>query len=78
MSDILIFGIIYGPPIIVAVLAMFFTLGYELGRRDKSRKIKALGEELRRVRWGITDSKVVIGYNIAVSIFNKYLGGKET
>ena len=33
-----------------------------------------LGEELRRVREGITDEKVLIGYNMAIAICNKYLG----
>ena len=33
-----------------------------------------LGEELRKVREGITDEKVLIGYNMAIAICNKYLG----
>lgn len=37
-------------------------------------KIKALGEELRTFRKSITDEKVLIGFNMAVAIFNKYLG----
>lgn len=39
--------------------------------------IKALGEELRKVRKGIADEKVLIGYNLAVAICNKHLGGNE-
>ena len=33
-----------------------------------------LGEELRKVREGITDEKVLIGFNMAIAICNKYLG----
>lgn len=39
--------------------------------------IKALGEELRKVREGIKDEKVLIGFNMAVAICNKHLGGSE-
>lgn len=39
--------------------------------------IKLLGEELRKVREGITDEKVLIGYNMAIAICNKYLGESE-
>jgi hypothetical protein len=39
--------------------------------------IKALGEELRKARKGIADEKVLIGYNMAVAICNKHLGGSE-
>ena len=39
--------------------------------------IKALGEELRKARKGIADEKVLIGYNMAVAICNKYLGESE-
>lgn len=35
--------------------------------------IKLLGEELRKVREGITDEKVLIGFNMAIAICNKYL-----
>jgi len=40
-------------------------------------KIKLLGEELRKVREGITDEKVLIGYNMAIAICNKYLAESE-
>ena len=38
---------------------------------------KNLGEELRKVREGITDEKVLIGFNMAIAICNKYLGESE-
>ena len=40
-------------------------------------KIKLLGEEHRKFREGITDEKVLIGYNMAIAICNKYLGESE-
>ena len=40
-------------------------------------KYKALGEELRKVRKGIADKKVLIGYNMAIAICNKHLGESE-
>lgn len=40
-------------------------------------KTKSLGEELRSVRNGIKDENVLIGYNMAVAICNKYLSDKE-
>ncbi len=39
--------------------------------------IKALGEGLRKARKGIADEKVLIGYNMAIAICNKHLGGSE-
>lgn len=39
--------------------------------------IKLLGEELRNIREGIIDENVLYGFNIAVSICNKYLGESE-
>lgn len=44
---------------------------------QKYQNIKALGEELRIVRKGIADEKVLIGYNLAVAICNKHLGESE-
>lgn len=35
-------------------------------------KIKLLGEEHRKFREGITDEKVLIGFNMAIAICNKY------
>lgn len=39
---------------------------------EANENIKPLGEELRKVREGITDEKVLIGYNMAIAICNKY------
>ena len=50
---------------------------YLLGELRKAENIKALGEELRKVREGITDEKMLIGYNMAIAICNKYLGESE-
>lgn len=44
---------------------------------EANENIKPLGEELRKVREGITDEKVLIGYNMAIAICNKYLGESE-
>ena len=38
---------------------------------------KALGEELRKFREGIKDENVLIGFNMAIAICNKYLGEGE-
>ena len=45
--------------------------------KQEQEPIKALGEELRKVREGIKDEKVLVGYNMAVAICNKHLGGSE-
>ena len=47
------------------------------GLRYVKTNEKLLGEELRKVREGITDEKVLIGYNMAIAICNKYLGESE-
>ena len=39
--------------------------------------LDALGEEMRTVRGGITDEKVLIGFNMAVAICNKHISGKD-
>lgn len=39
--------------------------------------IVALGEDMRICRESITDEKVLIGFNMAVAICNKYLGKGE-
>ena len=49
----------------------------ELLEETIQQKTKPLGEELRNVREGITDEKVLIGYNMAIAICNKYLGESE-
>ena len=48
-----------------------------IGRKGANESIKLLGEELRKVREGITDEKVLIGFNMAIAICNKYLGESE-
>ena len=40
---------------------------------EQEPNIKALGEELRKVREGIKNEKVLIGFNMAVAICNKHL-----
>lgn len=47
----------------------------ELPSVTPQEPIKALGEELRKVREGIKDEKVLIGFNMAIAISNKHLGG---
>ena len=44
---------------------------------EQEPNIKALGEELRKVREGIKNEKVLIGFNMAVAICNKHLEGSE-
>ena len=39
--------------------------------------IEAMGEELRTVRKGIKDENVLIGYNMAIAICNKYINREE-
>ena len=49
----------------------------ELQEQSIKQKTKPLGEELRKVREGITDEKVLIGFNMAIAICNKYLAESE-
>ena len=44
---------------------------------EQEPNIKALGEDLRKVREGIKNEKVLIGFNMAVAICNKHLEGSE-
>ena len=44
---------------------------------EQEPNIKALGEELRKVREGIKNEKVLIGFNMAVAICNKHLEESE-
>ena len=53
------------------------SLSYAIKALEQMDKIKALGEELRKVREGIKDENVLIGFNMAVAICNKYLGESE-
>lgn len=54
-----------------------FRKGRQVGWKEANENIKLLGEELRKVREGITDEKVLIGYNMAIAICNKYLAESE-
>ena len=38
---------------------------------------KSLGGELMKFRGGIADEQVLIGFNMAIAICNKYLGEKQ-
>lgn len=49
----------------------------ELQEQSIKQKTKPLGEELRKVREGITDEKVLTGFNMAIAICNKYLGESD-
>lgn len=44
---------------------------------EQKPNIKSLGEELRICRESITDEKVLIGFNMAVALCNKYFAGSE-
>lgn len=49
-------------------------------RADRDRlqeAIKALGEDMRKCKESIIDEKVLIGFNIAVALCNKYLAESE-
>lgn len=39
--------------------------------------IKELGEDLRIAQKGITDKKVLIGFNMAVALCNKHIGKEQ-
>lgn len=46
--------------------------------RDRLQKAnKALGEDMRKCQESIIDEKVLIGFNIAVALCNKYLAESE-
>ena len=44
---------------------------------EQEQNIKTLGEDMRICREAITDEKMLIGFNMAVAICNKYLGKSE-
>ncbi len=60
-----------------------FNQGYDLGYKEGKATAKnnlvvaELGEDLRKTRTAICNKKVLIGFNLAVSVMNKHLGGKE-
>ena len=39
--------------------------------------VAELGEDLRKTRTAICNKKVLIGFNLAIAVMNKHLGGKE-
>ena len=43
----------------------------------KGTPLKPLGEEMRIAQKAITDEKVLIGFNMAVALCNKHLGGDD-
>ena len=42
---------------------------------DIKAKIKTLGEEMRITQKSIADSRVLIGFNMALALCNKHIGG---
>ena len=51
---------------------------YKEGKATASNKAVAeLGEDLRKTRTAICNKKVLIGFNLAVAVMNKHLGGKK-
>ena len=54
-----------------------FRKGRQVGWKEANENITALGEEHRKFREGITDEKVLIGFNMAIAICNKYLAESE-
>ena len=49
-----------------------YDMASDIAARDM-KAIKLLGDELRIVRGGIKDESALIGFNMAVAIYNKYL-----
>lgn len=53
-----------------------YDLGYKEGKATASNKAVAeLGEDLRKTRTAICNKKVLIGFNLAIAVMNKHLGG---
>ena len=46
-------------------------------KEEYEQAIKALGEDMRIVQKGISDEKVLIGFNIAVALCNKHIGNND-
>ena len=44
---------------------------------EQETNIKSLGEDMRICQKSITDDKVLIGFNMAIAICNKYFAGSE-
>lgn len=51
--------------------------GYSDGKTDALDKIKALSEDLKLCQKSIKDKKALIGFNMAVALFNKHLAKSE-
>ena len=49
---------------------------YDCGKASVT-PLKQLGEEMRKTQKAITDKKVLIGFNMAVALCNKHLGGDD-
>jgi len=41
---------------------------------EREQDIKTLGEEMRIMQKGITDEKVLLGFNMAIALCNKHIG----
>ena len=52
-------------------------LSYLINAVANSTPLKPLGEEMRIAQKAITDEKVLIGFNMAVALCNKHLGGDD-
>lgn len=44
---------------------------------EQEQNIKSMGEDMRICREAITDEKMLIGFNMAMALCNKYLGESE-
>ena len=52
-------------------------LSYLINAVANGTQLKPLGEEMRIAQKAITDEKVLIGFNMAVALCNKHLGGDD-
>lgn len=77
MSDLTTFLIVIVLPLFVFMITVAYTIGYERGKVQNAEKVKRLGEELRKTQTSFKDPYIIWGFNIAVSLFNKYFGDKE-
>lgn len=54
-----------------------FRKGRQVGWKEANKEKELLGEELRKFREGITNEMVLMGFNMAIAICNKYFGNSE-
>lgn len=54
-----------------------FRKGRQVGWEEANKEKALLGEELRKFREGITNEMVLMGFNMAIAICNKYFGNSE-